>query len=76
MTEPHECWKIVDTRTGRRATIVSYFTREQAQREIEGWFRRHERGGRPDITLEMLQAYEPRPSTHEHVAKSTAGADQ
>lgn len=49
-----ESYKIVDKRTGIRATVVSYFTRDQASRQIDEWVDRYHRGGRPDITLEFL----------------------
>ena len=42
-------WKIVDNRTGRRAGIACYLTREQAERQIQTWRDRDARGGRPDI---------------------------
>lgn len=55
-------WKIVDRRTGAEMTINSYFTREQAEQQITEWQDRHDRGGRPDITRDMLLNMEPRES--------------
>ena len=48
-------WVIVDRRTGERATVACYFTEERAWRAIAEWFDRQARGGRPDITRELLE---------------------
>lgn len=45
---------IVDRRTGERVTSVAYITREQAEQDITAWQDRHDRGGRPDVTRDML----------------------
>lgn len=49
-----ELWQIVDRRTGRRATVVSFLTRKQAEDQITEWQDRHDRGGRPDVTRDTL----------------------
>ena len=42
-------WRIVDTRTDRVASLISYPTEESALRAVEGYRRRDARGGRPDL---------------------------
>lgn len=54
-----EMWKIVDSRTGSRVSITSFFTEEQCWRQISQWQDRHDRGGRPDITRELLLHMKP-----------------
>lgn len=54
MTDRDSVWRVVHKSTGREATIFSFFTRKQAQDAIDGWIARHHRGGRPDISLDML----------------------
>jgi hypothetical protein len=46
---PPARWTLIDTRTGRRATVVSYFTQEQAERALAGAQRRADSGRRPDL---------------------------
>lgn len=47
-------FNIIDADTGKRVTIVSFLNRSQAEQQIAQWQDRHEQGGRPDITREML----------------------
>lgn len=47
-------FKIIDQRTGESVTSVTYLSHEQARADITAWQDRHDRGGRPDITREML----------------------
>lgn len=47
-------FKIIDQRTGARVTIGTYLTVEQAWAQITEWQDRHDRGGRPDITRDLL----------------------
>lgn len=47
-------YKIIDSRTGALSTRSSYLFREDAERDITAWQDRHDRGGRPDITLDKL----------------------
>ena len=56
----NDSWTIVDRRDNRPVTITSFFTEEQAVWQITDWQDRHERGGRKDITKEMLLNMEPR----------------
>lgn len=49
MREPREIWGWRDRRTGQRVSVSSTFTREQAERELEGWWARDRRGKRPDL---------------------------
>ena len=48
-------WTVMNTRTGRRATIVSYRSRAWAELEVLAWRERQRRGGRPDISFEKVQ---------------------
>jgi len=56
-------WKIVDRRTGHRGTINSYPTETAALEQIEAWKRRHAAGGRPDITMTLLENLQPEPES-------------
>lgn len=49
MSEPRERWGWRDARTGQRVSISVTHTREQAERELEGWRARDKRGKRPDL---------------------------
>lgn len=49
-----QMFKIVDQRTGQRMGVGSYPKAEWAWQEITEWQNRHDRGGRPDITRDML----------------------
>jgi hypothetical protein len=42
-------WHIVDERTGRRASVAAYSTRESAEAQIERWRERDRRGVRQDV---------------------------
>ena len=44
-----EIWGWRDARTGRRVSITSTRTREQAERQLEEWHARDRRGKRPDL---------------------------
>lgn len=44
-----ELWGWVDGRTGRRVSITSAPTREQAEAQLAAWLERDRRGGRPDL---------------------------
>lgn len=50
----HTGFKIVDRRTGQRITSVTYFSEQGARDDITAWQNRHDRGGRPDITRDLL----------------------
>lgn len=50
-----EGYKIVDA-NGSRITIATYFTPDQAFTDIKAWLVRQERGGRPDISRELLES--------------------
>ncbi|BDZ52837.1 hypothetical protein GCM10025867_50780 (plasmid) [Frondihabitans sucicola] len=54
-----EVWKIVDSRTGRRATSGSFLSEEQCWVQITQWQDRHDRGGRPDVTFDQLTHMKP-----------------
>jgi hypothetical protein len=45
---------VVDQRTGNPVTEANYFTAEQAQYDIAEWWARFHRGGRQDISRELL----------------------
>jgi hypothetical protein len=47
-------FEIFDTRTDHRVGPVLYLTRKQAEDQVTAWQNRHDRGGRPDITRDML----------------------
>lgn len=52
-------WRIIDGRTGEFVTLAAFFSEAGALLKIEAWRERHERGERPDIskdTLDALQA--------------------
>lgn len=49
-----EHWKIIDQRTGSRVSQASFLTEESAWHHITSWQDRHDRGGRSDITRELL----------------------
>jgi len=53
-------WKIVDRRTDAEMGMSVYTTRQQAEQQITVWQNRHDRGGRPDITRDMLLNMVPR----------------
>lgn len=59
---PREVWRIIDQRTGRPATKACFLSKEGAERTIQGWKDRRARGGRPDITAEMLSNFVPAPA--------------
>lgn len=42
-------WIVVDRRTGKRVTSVSFFSQEQADKQIEAWIERDKKGKRQDI---------------------------
>jgi len=44
-----ELWTWMDSRTGQRVSMSSTATREQAERQLEGWLARDARGKRPDL---------------------------
>ena len=52
---------LFDSRTGARVAACSFIRAERATLAIEGFRARNARGGRPDITLEMIDAIEVRP---------------
>lgn len=54
-------WKIVDRRTGVRMGVATYLSFRAAGQQIDRWQDRHERGGRPDITRDMLLNMQPEP---------------
>jgi len=43
-----EVWGIIDSRTGRPASVACFGTEERAALQIAGWVARDARGGRPD----------------------------
>lgn len=59
MRDPHlsdERWAIIDPATGSVATIVTYFSKETAEYDIDSWLRRQARGGRKDLSREWLES--------------------
>ena len=44
----NETWVIIDSRTGKKASVAGFFSKEGAERQIEEWKERDRRGGRPD----------------------------
>ena len=48
--EQREVWRIVDSRTDRPVSILSWPTKELADRTIAGWVERDKRGKRPDVS--------------------------
>lgn len=54
-----ERWDIIDPATGQTATIVTYFSKETAEDDIQSWLRRQARGGRPDLSREWLESLIP-----------------
>lgn len=53
--------EIFDRRSGKGHGPVLYLSRKQAEDQITAWQNRHDRGGRPDITREMLVNMDVRP---------------
>jgi hypothetical protein len=54
VTPERGAYEIYDSRTGERYGPVLYLSRKQAEDQMTAWQDRHDRGGRPDITREML----------------------
>lgn len=50
----NESWKIIDRRTGSRVSQASFLTEDSAWYHITSWQDRRDRGGRPDISRELL----------------------
>jgi hypothetical protein len=48
-SQERELWTWVDSRTGQCVSLSSTATREQAERQLEGWLARDARGKRPDL---------------------------
>lgn len=46
---PIAIWTIADSRTGERATVMTYPNRASAERQIEAWRERDRRGRRTDV---------------------------
>lgn len=55
-----ERWTVVDRRTGEPVTMAIFPSQRSAEDHITEWQNRHARGGRPDITRELLVNMEPR----------------
>lgn len=53
MTNNHG-WKIIDKRNGKRVSMATFFSESSAWEHITVWQNRHDRGGRPDISRELL----------------------
>lgn len=66
LTERADLWCIEDRRTGRRMSVAAFFTEDSALATIKEWRSRHDKGGRPDITAEMLENMRPRRIGHEY----------
>lgn len=49
-----ERYRIIDSRSRKPVSMGTWLTRESADEEIEGWKRRRAKGGRPDITQDLL----------------------
>lgn len=49
-----ERWRIIDRRDGKPVSMGTWLNERSAWDEITDWQNRHDRGGRPDITREML----------------------
>ena len=45
----HQLWRIIDTRTDEPCSVVSYYSKERAEEQVEYYRRRDAKGGRPDI---------------------------
>lgn len=54
-------WHVIDTRTGRPASIAWFATRARAEQAIEGWRTRQATGGRRDLTKADTDALEAVP---------------
>lgn len=54
-----EYWQIVDQRDKTPVGMAVYLTEDQAWRDISSWQDRHDRGGRPDITQDLLLNMKP-----------------
>lgn len=59
MTTECHGWKIIDKRSGSRVSTASFLTAESAWQHISQWQDRHDRGGRPDISRDLLLNLEP-----------------
>lgn len=51
-------WAVWDEATGRRASVASYDTREQVERQIAHYRERQAKGKRPDVDASRLVARE------------------
>lgn len=58
-----EIWSWRDSRTGERVSVSATNTREQAERELEGWRARDRRGKRPDLheSMPFIEVYRVSP---------------
>lgn len=54
-----ESWKIVDSRDGSRVSRASFLSEESAWWHVTQWQDRHDRGGRPDISRDLLLHMKP-----------------
>ena len=53
-------WTVVDRRTNKPVTIATFPSEDWAINQITQWQDRHERGGRRDITRDLLLNMSPR----------------
>ena len=51
-----DIYRIIDSRTGRAASVEAYLRRKTAELRVLEWRDRQRRGGRPDLSLEDVQA--------------------
>lgn len=54
LTTATSWFRVVDQRNGEPVTDANYFTADQAQYDIDEWWARFHRGGRPDISRDLL----------------------
>lgn len=47
-------WVVVDHRTGKRASVACFLSESSALDAVRRWRDRGERGGRPDVSQELL----------------------
>lgn len=62
---PRQRFRIIDSRSGKPVSMGTWLSRESAEVEIEEWKRRRAKGGRPDITQDLLDHMEVVPDEDE-----------
>lgn len=51
-----QLWGIFDTATQERVTVAGFLSKASAERQIEEWQARQDKGGRPDVDASNLVA--------------------